>query len=167
MFLILKFGGTSVGSAKRIKELVNITVNSTPKIVVLSAMSGTTNALVDICQKLNEQNATKATDLINQLKENYSHVISELFNTTDGLNKATQLLNTHFNFMLSFTLDVFTKNEEKVILAQGELLSTALFHFYLEESGISSEIIPALNFMKLNENEEPDSDYIEKYLKKN
>jgi aspartate kinase len=68
--------------------------------------------------------------------------------------------------MLSFTLDVFTKNEEKVILAQGELLSTALFHFYLEESGISSEIIPALNFMKLNENEEPDSDYIEKYLKK-
>lgn len=166
MFLILKFGGTSVGSAKRIKELVSITVNSTPKIVVLSAMSGTTNALVDICQKLNEQNATKATDLINQLKENYTHVISELFNTTDGLNKATQLLNTHFNFMLSFTLDVFTKNEEKVILAQGELLSTALFHFYLEESGISSEIIPALNFMKLNENEEPDSDYIEKYLKK-
>lgn len=166
MFLILKFGGTSVGSAKRIKELVNITVNSTPKIVVLSAMSGTTNALVDICQKLNEQNATKATDLINQLKENYTHVISELFNTTDGLNKATQLLNTHFNFMLSFTLDVFTKNEEKVILAQGELLSTALFHFFLEESGISSEIIPALNFMKLNENEEPDSDYIEKYLKK-
>ena len=166
MFLIFKFGGTSVGSAKRIKELVNITVNSTPKIVVLSAMSGTTNALVDICQKLNEQNATKATDLINQLKENYTHVISELFNTTDGLNKATQLLNTHFNFMLSFTLDVFTKNEEKVILAQGELLSTALFHFYLEESGISSEIIPALNFMKLNENEEPDSDYIEKYLKK-
>ena len=166
MFLILKFGGTSVGSAKRIKELVNLTVNSSPKIVVLSAMSGTTNALVDICQKLNEQNATKATDLINQLKENYSHVISELFNTTEGLNKATQLLNTHFNFMLSFTLDVFTKNEEKVILAQGELLSTALFHFYLEESGISSEIIPALNFMKLNENEEPDSDYIEKYLKK-
>jgi aspartate kinase len=166
MFLILKFGGTSVGSAKRIKELVNLTVNSSPKIVVLSAMSGTTNALVDICQKLNEQDATKATDLINQLKENYSHVISELFNTTDGLNKATQLLNTHFNFMLSFTLDVFTKNEEKVILAQGELLSTALFHFFLEESGISSEIIPALNFMKLNENEEPDSDYIEKYLKK-
>jgi len=166
MFLILKFGGTSVGSAKRIKELVNLTVNSSPKIVVLSAMSGTTNALVDICQKLNEQDATKATDLINQLKENYSHVISELFNTTEGLNKATQLLNTHFNFMLSFTLDVFTKNEEKVILAQGELLSTALFHFYLEESGISSEIIPALNFMKLNENEEPDSDYIEKYLKK-
>lgn len=166
MFLILKFGGTSVGSAKRIKELVNITVNSTPKIVVLSAMSGTTNALVDICQKLNEQDATKATDLINQLKENYTHVISELFNTTDGFNKATHLLKTHFNFMLSFTLDVFTKNEEKVILAQGELLSTALFHFYLEESGISSEIIPALNFMKLNENEEPDSDYIEKYLKK-
>ena len=166
MFLILKFGGTSVGSAKKIKELVNLTVNSTPKIVVLSAMSGTTNALVDICQKLNEQDATKATDLINQLKENYSRVISELFNKTEGLNKATQLLNTHFNFMLSFTLDVFTKNEEKVILAQGELLSTALFHFYLEESGISSEIIPALNFMKLNENEEPDSDYIEKYLKK-
>jgi len=166
MFLILKFGGTSVGSAKRIKELVNLTVNSSPKIVVLSAMSGTTNALVDICQKLNEQDATKATDLINQLKENYTHVISELFNTTDGFNKATQLLNTHFNYMLSFTLDVFTKNEEKVILAQGELLSTALFHFFLEESGISSEIIPALNFMKLNENEEPDSDYIEKYLKK-
>jgi aspartate kinase len=146
MFPVLKFGGTSVGSAQRIKDLVSLTVDGQPKIIVLSAMSGTTNALVEICEAL------------------YNKEIAELYAQPDTLLKAEQLIGNHFNYITAFTLDMFTANEEKAILAQGELLSTAMYHYYLEELGISSVLLPALNFMRLDANEEPDLPYIEKYI---
>lgn len=164
MFLIQKFGGTSVGSAQRIKDLVKLTVNSIPKIVVLSAMSGTTNKLVEICEALYSKENAKATQLINELKGKYNKEISELYSKETSLNQAKELIENHFNYLHSFTLDMFTANEEKAILAQGELLSTALFHFYLEEIGVDSVLLPALNFIRLDANEEPDMAYIETYL---
>ncbi|MBS1646576.1 MAG: aspartate kinase [Bacteroidetes bacterium] len=165
MFLILKFGGTSVGSPQRIKDLVSLTVSDAPKIVVLSAMSGTTNALVAISQALYEKNTQSASAQIQQLKENYQKVVQELFSKKESVQKATQLLTHHFDYIQNFTLDVFTPNEEKAILAQGELLSTALFHYYLEEQGVASVLLPALNFMRIDEHEEPDLLFIEKNLK--
>lgn len=164
MFLVLKFGGTSVGSAQRIKDLVNLTVNNTPKIVVLSAMSGTTNALVEICEALYAKNLEKASASIKTLKLKYLKEINELYSTKTGLEKAEQLISSHFNYIQTFTLDMFTVNEEKAILAQGELLSTAMFHFYLEEMGVKSALLPALNFMRIDTNDEPDMDYIEKFI---
>ncbi len=164
MFQVLKFGGTSVGSAQRIKELVKLTVNQQPKVVVLSAMSGTTNALVEICHAFYAKNTGMARDLIKRLKEKYSSEVSALYSTEQGLLKAGQLIENHFNYIESFTLDMFTVNEEKAILAQGELLSTAMFHYYLEENNISSVLLPALNFMRIDANDEPDMPYIEKYL---
>lgn len=164
MLLVLKFGGTSVGSAQRIKDLVKLTVNEQPKIVVLSAMSGTTNHLVEICDALYSKNTEKAASLIQALKLNYQKVVAELYAKPEAKRKADELLNNHFNYLHAFTLDMFTVNEEKAILAQGELLSTAMFHFYLEELGISSVLLPALNFMRLDANDEPDMDYIEKNL---
>lgn len=163
--LIQKFGGTSVGSPQRIKALVNLTVNSTPKIVVLSAMSGTTNALVEICETLYTKEHIKAGTLIKQLEDKYHTVITELFSTPAALDKGKQLLHQHFDYIRGFTLDMFTANEEKAILAQGELLSTALYHFYLEEQGIASVLLPALQFMRLDANDEPDMAYIEEQLK--
>ena len=160
--LVLKFGGTSVGSAQRIKDLVKLTVSATPKIVVLSAMSGTTNALVEICNALYSKDVSKAKTLIENLKQNYIKVIAELYSKIESLEKAKQLVNNHFNYIHAFTLDMFTSNEEKAILAQGELLSTALFHYYLEETGVNSVLLPALNFMRIDNNEEPDLNYIEK-----
>ncbi|MCU0359791.1 MAG: aspartate kinase [Bacteroidia bacterium] len=165
-YLIQKFGGTSVGTAQRIKDLVHLTVNRDPKIVVLSAMSGTTNALVGICEQLYKRDMAAAATQIAALREGYDKVISELFTTPEFLTKGKQLLDNHFNHIQSFTLDMFTVNEEKAILAQGELLSTALFHFYLEECGIASVLLPALNFMRLDEREEPDMNYIRKHLNK-
>ncbi len=162
MFLVLKFGGTSVGSAQRIKDLVRLTVNDTPKIVVLSAMSGTTNALVEICEALYAKDVKKATQLIANLKQTYVSVISELYSKPASREKAEHLVTNHFNHIHSFTMDMFTANEEKAILAQGELLSTALFHYYLEETGVDSALLPALNFMKIDANDEPDMPYIEK-----
>ena len=179
---VLKFGGTSVGSAERMKALVSLINSNEPKIVVLSAMSGTTNALVEIANALYSRENNKAKQLIDTLEKKYEGVLKELFFSSPstslrqsasqrreggkgGFEKSQELVKNHFEFIRSFTLDMFTANEEKAILAQGELLSTALEHFYLEEIGIDSVLLPALNFMRIDENNEPDLQYIEENLK--
>ena len=162
---VLKFGGTSVGSAERMQALVNLINNDTPKIVVLSAMSGTTNNLVEIANALYAKENDRAKGLIEELKNKYIKVIKQLYKTPTALDKSNELLDSHFNYLRAFTMDLFTANEERAVLAQGELLSTALFHYYLEEIGIDSILLPALNFMRINANEEPDMKYIEANLK--
>lgn len=163
--LIQKFGGTSVGSAQRIKDLVKLVVNPSTKIVVLSAMSGTTNALVEINNALYSKNTALANELISKLKSTYEKVINELYSQPESLAKAKDLVTNHFEYIKNFTLDMFTANEEKAILAQGELLSTALFHYYLEEIGVESVLLPVLNFMRIDANDEPDMAYIESNIK--
>lgn len=162
---ILKFGGTSVGSAERMKNLVTLIHNHEEKIVVLSAMSGTTNALVEINNVLYVKDNAKANQLIDSLEKKYQEVLKELYSKKDSLEKGKALVKNHFEYIRSFTMDVFTANEEKAILAQGELLSTAMEHFYLEEIGIDSALLPALNFMRIDENDEPDMKFIEDNLK--
>ena len=161
---ILKFGGTSVGSAERMKALVKLISGSDRKIVVLSAMSGTTNTLVEICNALYQKEHEKANDIINKLEAIYDSEVEKLFSLPDYKTKGNDLIKNHFNYLRSFTLDMFTLNEEKAILAQGELLSTALFHFHLQEININSALLPALNFMRIDENDEPQLSYIEKNL---
>ena len=162
---ILKFGGTSVGSAERMHALAKLIDDKSPKIIVLSAMSGTTNNLVEIAAALYLKENEKASSLIKVLKTKYETVIKQLYKTEAGLNKGKGLLESHFGYLHSFTIDLFTINEERAILAQGELLSTALFHYYLEEININSTLLPALNFMRIDENEEPDMNYIERNSK--
>ena len=162
--IILKFGGTSVGSAERMKALVKLISSDEKKIVVLSAMSGTTNKLVEICQTLFNKQHQVANDLIDALQSNYLNEAEALFAKDEFKIKGIDLIKNHFNHLRSFTLDMFTSNEEKAILAQGELLSTALFYFHLQEVGITTALIPALNFMRIDENEEPQLTYIEKNL---
>ncbi|MES2513598.1 MAG: aspartate kinase [Bacteroidota bacterium] len=161
---ILKFGGTSVGTAERIKALVKLISGSDRKIVVLSAMSGTTNALVEICNTLYQKESDKANELIDKLETTYNEEVGKLYVSPDFKTKGNDLIKNHFNYLRSFTLDMFTVNEEKAILAQGELLSTALFYFHLQEINISSALLPALNFMRIDENDEPQLNYIEKNL---
>jgi len=144
---VLKFGGTSVGSAERIQALQKLVVNSEPKVVVLSAMSGTTNSLVEISEALYRKETAKANEFINKLEEKYKAEIAKLYKTEEFKKKATDLITHHFNYLRAFTLDMFTSNEEKAVLAQGELLSTAMFHYYLAEQNIKSVLLPALNFM--------------------
>lgn len=158
---VLKFGGTSVGSAERMHALVHLINDGIPKIVVLSAMSGTTNSLVEIANALYAKDNEKAKQLISALEDKYKTVIKQLYKTETALKKGSELIESHFNYLRSFTMDMFTVNEERAILAQGELLSTAMFHYYLEEIKIDSVLLPALNFMRIDENEEPDMKYIE------
>lgn len=163
---VLKFGGTSVGSAERMKA-VGVLVNYPgKKIVVLSAMSGTTDHLVKIGQALLKKETDNAIKLINELEPRYRKTVDELYSTQEYKNKGNQLITEHFSFLLSFTQDMFTPNEEKTILAEGELLSTALFQYYLEEQKVSSVLLPALNFMRIDKEGEPDLNYIEEHLNK-
>lgn len=161
---IMKFGGTSVGSPQRMNALVNLINDGDPKIVVLSAMSGTTNALVEISQALYSNENDKAGLLIDALEKVYSKVIEDLFQSDQAIQKGKELISNHFEYIRSFTRDLFTVNEERAILAQGELISTALFQFLLEEKEIPSVLLAALNFMRINENAEPDLAFITENL---
>lgn len=161
---ILKFGGTSVGSAARIKALLDIVDPNERQIVVLSAVSGTTNALVEIGHAYLDGKKDEAKQLIAALKKKYEDLIQELFNTEEGLKKGKELVEHHFNLLSGFANDLFTPTEEKFILAQGELLSTTLWHFHLEEIGVPSVLLPALDFMKIDEDNEPIVPYISEKL---
>lgn len=162
---VLKFGGTSVGSAERMKTLVSLINDEVPKIVVLSAMSGTTNSLVEIANAYHQKNYSQVLNLINALRKKYVDVVNELYTDLTVRDKAGTLITHHFDYLSSFNTEAFTIKEERAILAQGELLSTALFHYYLEGTGIDSVLLPALNFMKIDENNEPDLSYTESHIK--
>lgn len=161
---VLKFGGTSVGSAQRIKSLLDIIRPDERQIVVLSAVSGTTNALVEISSAFAADKKKDAEILIDKLKKSYQSLIEELFTTPEGLQNGQELINYHFDLIASFANDVFTPTEEKIILAQGELVSTTLFHLHLTELGIRSKLLPALDFMKIDEDNEPMIDYLRSEL---
>ncbi|GGG97533.1 aspartokinase [Parapedobacter pyrenivorans] len=161
---VLKFGGTSVGSATRIKALLDIIQPQERQIVVLSAVAGTTNALVEISQAFGSGDKDKAAELIGLLYDKYNVFISELFATDEGYQNGRGLIDYHFNLIESFSSHLFTPTEEKIILAQGELISTTLFHFHLTELGIRSKLLPALDFMKIDEDNEPKIDFIREQL---
>ena len=161
---ILKFGGTSVGSSARMKAVYELIKSNEPEIIVLSAVAGTTNTLVEISQALHAKDTNKANAFIDVLEEKYGVFVDELYKTDDYKTKGKQLVKSHFDFIRAFTIDLFTVNEEKAVLAQGELISTALFHYMLEEDGYPSVLMPALDFMRIDENSEPDMAYIEKNL---
>ena len=160
----LKFGGTSVGSSSSIKEVAKLVNNSEANFVVLSAMTGTTNDLVKISDDLNAKDQLAANVKIEKLENNYYEVVKALFSSTIYLEKGRELIASHFDYIKSFTQDMFTLYEEKAILAQGELISTALFYFYLQEQNIPSVLISALNFMRIDKQGEPDEFYIRENL---
>lgn len=161
--LVQKFGGTSVGSAARMRALVPLITVAEPNLVVLSAMSGTTNQLVAISAELLQGNQSKAAALIDEMETRYHAVVDELLEK--HRKPGHEFIEAHFNHLRNLASDLFTAAEEKEVLATGELLSTGLVQFFLEESGIQSALLPALEFMRLDEKEEPDMRYIAEHLK--
>ncbi|MCX2478032.1 aspartate kinase [Pedobacter sp. MC2016-15] len=153
---ILKFGGTSVGSPERMTKLLDIINPAEEQIVVLSAVSGTTNSLVEISGKLLKEDKQEALTLINALREKYNDFVAELLPAEEYREQGQEVVDYHFQFLASLANDLFTPVEEKVVLAQGELLSTTLYHIYLKSIGVPSVLLPALDFMKIDEDNEPD-----------
>ena len=161
---VLKFGGTSVGSARRMKNVASIIGSSERKIVVLSAMSGTTNALVCIAGCFYQKAPDEANKMISEQEQKYAREIEALYRTDLYKERALQLVTEHFNHVWSFSGKPFTVFDEKVILAQGELISTGMMDLYLQEQGIESVLLPALNFMRITADGEPDPVYIREKL---
>ena len=162
---VLKFGGTSVGSAERIKNVANLIVERGKNIIVLSAMSGTTNTLVEIADYLYKHNVDGAKETINVLEAKYVDTLKELFAGNDeARERAATEVKACFNYIRSLTKDLFTVFEEKEILAQGELMSTAMMNVYLQSIGIKSVILPALDYVRTDKSGEPDTQYIRQKL---
>src|ERR1700744_5000420 len=161
---VLKFGGTSVGSPERMKKLLDIIDPAERQIIVLSAVSGTTNSLVEIGQAYLSGDKAKAAGLIKILKDKYEIFIRELFAKPEYLQQGKEVIDYHFSLLSNLSNDLFTTIEDKIILAQGELLSTTLYHVYLKEIGVQSVLLPALDFMKIDEDNEPVVDFITEHL---
>jgi aspartate kinase len=153
---VMKFGGTSVGRPERMHQVADlITADAEPKIVVLSALSGTTNALVEISNALAANNRAEAKQLIDNLEAHYRNFIGNLVQGEQALQKAGSIVSEHFEFLNIILKISFSEALNKDILAQGELLSTKLFCVYLEERGTPHAFLPALEFMTIDSYDEP------------
>jgi aspartate kinase len=164
---VLKFGGTSVGDAHRMRTLPALIVNDEPKIVVLSAMKGTTNTLVEIASLLGSGNTAQAFAVIDNMAKEYDEVIAQLFDTQQYKTTASESIGAIFNLLRSMTrAESFTALHERTILAQGEVMSTTLQNFYLNEIGVQSALLPALDFMRKDVTGAPDIYFTREILKR-
>ncbi len=163
---VWKFGGTSVGKPERMHSIRNlITEDSGRKIVVLSALSGTTNSLISIGESLKANNDAEAIEKIDTLYAHYQAFIKELYKTEEGYSKGKTIIDNEFNFIRSLVnIKPFTLKQEKEIVAEGELLSTQMFEAYLQEEGVSSALLPALDFMLIDADNEPVLSFTEEKL---
>lgn len=160
----MKFGGTSVGSAERIKDVAGLITGRGQNIVVLSAMSGTTNTLVEIAGYLYHHNVNGAKEIINSLEKKYMRTISLLFTGVDYRMEADEEIRGIFSHLRALCRESFCEEDEKEILAQGEMMSTTLMYLYLQQQGVNAGFLPALDFMRTNEDCEADSEYIREHL---
>jgi aspartate kinase len=161
---VLKFGGTSVGSAERIRKVAGIVTGKGKNIVVLSAMAGTTNTLVEISDYLYKKNVNGAHDIVNALELKYLETIGSLYDKESTKTAATAAIKERFDYLRSLAKANFTVLEEREILAQGEMMSTAMMHLYLQEQGVKSVLLPALEYMRTDSNGEPDTAFLKARL---
>ncbi|MDR2086870.1 MAG: aspartate kinase [Dysgonamonadaceae bacterium] len=163
---VLKFGGNAIATASQMQALVNLLNNKEKKMVVFSAIAGTSNTLNEISDYLYKKNPDGANEMINLLEQQYQHLITELFATENSRKAAAESIAVHFNTIREFTKDLFTLFEEKVVLAQGELISSELMCFLLSEQGLKVALLPAPEFMRTDKNSEPDPVYLKEKLDK-
>lgn len=162
---VMKFGGTSIGSPERMKGVASlVTESGEPTFIVLSAMSGTTNSLVEISDYLYKKNPEGANEVINNLEKKYMQHVEDLYSTEEMKKTTREFLQGEFNYLRSFTKDLFTSFEEKSIVAQGEMMSTNMVVNYLKEQGVKAVLLSALDFMRTDKNAEPDPQYIKEKL---
>ncbi len=163
---VLKFGGTSVGSPENMRAVMKLVTDGEQKIVVLSAMSGTTNALVEIANYLHKKNKDTARIFIGKLEAKYKKVVNDLFETPESKDAGLKIIKDVFHNIKSFASGKFGQLGENTIIGQGELISTQLFTLLMEENGFNVKLIPALDFMRIDEDKSADLNAIRKNLKK-
>lgn len=161
----MKFGGTSVGSAQRIKEVASLISGKGQNLVVLSAMSGTTNSLLEISGAIRNEDAQLACRLINELEKKYAGVMAELYESEKARTDAEQIVTSLFNEIRTAISMQDADLMEKFVVARGEMISTNLMNEYLHQQGVNSVLLPALEFMRKDTEGEPDMDYISTHLR--
>lgn len=163
---VLKFGGTSVGSIENMRAVMHLITDGNQKLIVLSAMSGTTNSLVEIANYLQKKNKDGARQVISQLEKKYYKVASDLFTSDEKKEKGKSIVSEIFQTIKSFTSGEFNEVAENTIIAQGELLSTALFTELMLENDYKTIYLPALDFMKIDSDKAADSHFIRENITK-
>jgi aspartate kinase len=164
---VLKFGGTSVGKPERMHDVAHlITKDGEKKLVVLSAVSGTTNSLIEIGDLIGRSAHEAAFEAINKLHESYKVFIKGLYATPQGETAGEAVITQHFDFIRSLIEKPYTIKESKELVAEGELISTQLFFAYLQERKIKAALLPALDFMRIDADEEPVIPYTEEHLRR-
>ena len=162
---VCKFGGTSVGTVERMKHVATLIKDATPKIVVLSATAGTTNHLEEIAANLFNREIEQAHDRITRLEFQFIEFANGLLTDEKLKREVIDYILDRFQQLWKFTKNSFTSVEEKEVLAQGELISTALMHFYLRELKVPNVLLCAFDFMRIGPDNEPDLEYIEQKLR--
>jgi aspartate kinase len=163
---VLKFGGTSVGSVENMRAVMQLITDGNQKLVVLSAMSGTTNSLVEIANYLQKKNKDAARQVISQLEQKYNKVVNDLYTTKEKKEKGKSIISGIFQTIKSLTSGDFNEVGENTIVAQGELLSTALFTELMLENGFKTVYLSALDFMKIDSDKAADSHFIQENIRK-
>lgn len=161
---VQKFGSASIATVDKIKEVADIVVKDNGNIIVLSSMRGTAEALTEISDYLYKKNQEGAIEIINGLEKQYIELVDSLFENGESKKLAHELLISKFDYIRTFTKDLFTLFEERVVLAQGELISSELFYLYLLDKKVNAVLIPALEFMRTDKNSAPDPVYIKEKL---
>ncbi|WP_029905023.1 aspartate kinase [Prevotella sp. 10(H)] len=161
---VLKFGSASIATADRMKNVAGIVALGGNNIIVLSSMRGTAEALTEVSDYLYKKNQEGAIEVINRLEKEYRQFVAALFADGDYKTKANAVVTEKFDYIRTFTKDLFTLFEERVVMAQSELLSSELFHLYLSEQKINAVLIPALEYMRTDKNSAPDPVYIKENL---
>ena len=165
--LVVKFGGTSVGKPERMKKIADLVLGmSGRKIVVLSALSGTTNTLVKMGDHLLADRAQAAQQEIIELENHYRQFVQELFHSTAYLAIGQEIVSRYFSLFRLLAAGTFDDRSYRELLAQGELLSTELFYHHLQERKVNARLLPALHFMSIDENQEPELEKIGERLRK-
>lgn len=157
---VMKFGGTSVGSAQRMKNMVGLVAAAGNVTVVLSAMSGTTNSLISISQSIKDGEAANAAKQIDDLEKKYIQTAKELLNDKSLLEDALEYVSRVFGELRGYVKAPFTVKEEKEVVAYGEKLSTNLVALYMKEKGLNAVLLDATEFMRITPDGEPDQEYI-------
>jgi len=163
---VLKFGGTSVGSIKNIKSVKEIIANGDKKIVVLSAMSGTTNALVAIYEQIKTGEIETSLLNIDALSQKYLTVIEELFDDSNLKQEVSNYIDRIFSYLKTLTSEKSSELLYNKIVSQGELMSTYMFTKYLNQEGVNARLLPALDFMRIDKTNDPDDFYIKQNLQR-
>lgn len=165
--IVVKFGGTSVGKPERMHSVKDI-VMSLPgqKLVVLSAVSGTTNELIAISDEFTNGNIAGALERTGRLYAQYVDFVQNLFSTPAGKQKGKEVIDKYFQQIETLVKQPFYGKANKLLVAQGEIISTSLFYEYLVEINIPAVFLSALDFMYLKDNGEPDLDLISEKLRK-